>query len=74
MIMDEVLAVGDLAFQKKCLDKMGDVSKEENRTILYVSHNMETIRRLCDRCIVLDNGKIIFDGDVEKAIEIYGTV
>lgn len=74
MIMDEVLAVDDLAFQKKCLDKMGDVSKKENRTILYVSHNMETLRRLCDRCIVLDNGKIIFDGDVEKAIEIYGTV
>ena len=69
--MDEVLAVGDLAFQKKCLDKMGDVSREEGRTILYVSHNMETIRRLCDRCIVLDTGKIIYDGDVEKAIEIY---
>ena len=71
MIMDEVLAVGDIAFQKKCLDKMGDVSREENRTILYVSHNMETIRRLCDRCIVLEKGKIIFDGDVEKAIKIY---
>ena len=71
MIMDEVLAVGDLAFQKKCLDKMGDVSREEGRTILYVSHNMETIRRLCDRCIVLEKGKIIFDGDVEQAIELY---
>lgn len=71
MIMDEVLAVGDLAFQKKCLDKMGDVSRQEGRTILYVSHNMETIRRLCDRCIVLDKGKIIYDGDVEKAIKIY---
>ncbi len=71
MIMDEVLAVGDLAFQKKCLDKMGDVSCQEGRTILYVSHNMETIRRLCDRCIVLDKGTIVFDGDVEKAIEIY---
>ena len=71
MIMDEVLAVGDLAFQKKCLDKMGDVSRKEGRTILYVSHNMDTIRRLCDRCVVLDKGKIVFDGDVEKAIEIY---
>ena len=68
--MDEVLAVGDIAFQKKCLDKMGDVSREENRTILYVSHNMETIRRLCDRCIVLEKGKLLFDGDVEKAINI----
>ena len=71
MIMDEVLAVGDMAFQKKCLDKMSEVSESEGRTILYVSHNMNTIRRLCDRCIVLDEGKVIFDGDVEKAISIY---
>ena len=71
MIMDEVLAVGDMSFQKKCLDKMREVADTEGRTILYVSHNMNTIRRLCDRCIVLDEGKVVFDGDVEKAIEIY---
>ena len=71
MIMDEVLAVGDMAFQKKCLNKMNAVSREEGRTILYVSHNMNTIRELCDRCIVLDHGRVIFDGDTEKAIEIY---
>lgn len=71
MIMDEVLAVGDVAFQRKCLDKMRSVAKNEGRTVLYVSHNMSTIRRLCDRCIVLDKGKIVFDGDVEQAIEIY---
>lgn len=71
MIMDEVLAVGDMAFQKKCLDKMYDVSKASGKTILYVSHNMNTIRQLCDRCIVLDRGKVIFDGDIEKAIKIY---
>lgn len=71
MIMDEVLAVGDMAFQKKCLDKMRDATKKEGRTVLYVSHNMSTIRQLCDRCIVLDKGKIKFDGDVEKAIDIY---
>lgn len=71
MIMDEVLAVGDVAFQRKCLDKMRSVAKTEGRTVLYVSHNMSTIRRLCDRCIVLDKGRIIFDGDVEQAIEIY---
>ena len=71
MIMDEVLAVGDMAFQKKCLDKMRDAAKKEGRTVLYVSHNMNTIRQLCDRCIVLDKGKIIFAGDVEKAISIY---
>lgn len=71
MIMDEVLAVGDMAFQKKCLDKMTQVSKDEGRTILYVSHNMNTIRQLCDRCIVLDHGKIVFTGDVKNAIACY---
>ena len=71
MIMDEVLAVGDMAFQKKCLDKMRSAAKEEGRTVLYVSHNMNTIRQLCDRCVVLDKGRIIFDGDVEEAITIY---
>jgi len=71
LIMDEVLAVGDMQFQKKCLNKMGAVSKEEGRTVLYVSHNMNTIRQLCERCIVLDHGKIIFNGDVEEAIAIY---
>lgn len=71
MIMDEVLAVGDAAFQKKCLDKMNEVSKTEGRTVLYVSHNMNTIRQLCNRCIVLDKGKVVFDGDVDKAISIY---
>lgn len=71
MIMDEVLAVGDMAFQKKCLDKMRDAAKGEGRTVLYVSHNMNTIRKLCDRCIVLDKGRVIFDGDVEEAIAIY---
>ena len=74
MIMDEVLAVGDLAFQKKCLDKMRNAAKQEGRTVLYVSHNMNTIRMLCDRCVVLDHGKVIFDGEVEKAIEIYANV
>ena len=71
MVMDEVLAVGDMAFQKKCLDKMSDVSKSQGRTILYVSHNMNTIRQLCKRCIVLDHGKLIYDGDVEEGIRQY---
>lgn len=71
MIMDEVLAVGDMAFQKKCLNKMNDVSRTEGRTILYVSHNMNTIRELCDRVVVLDHGKVIFDGGVEDGIEAY---
>ena len=71
MIMDEVLAVGDIAFQNKCLNKMRSVSEEDDKTILYVSHNMLTIRNLCDRVIVLKQGKIVFDGDVEKGISIY---
>ena len=71
VIMDEVLAVGDLAFQKKCIDRMLQASLDENRTILYVSHNMNTIRALCDRCVVLAEGEIIYDGDVEEAIRCY---
>lgn len=71
MIMDEVLAVGDVAFQRKCLDKMASVSEKEGKTILYVSHNMSTIRRLCDRCIVLEKGQLVFDGEVEEAIQRY---
>lgn len=71
MIMDEVLAVGDMAFQQKCLGKMRKAAKEDGRTVLYVSHNMNTIRQLCDRCIVLDKGKVIFEGAVDEAIEVY---
>ncbi len=71
MIMDEVLAVGDMAFQKKCLDRMREAANKEGRTVLYVSHNMNTIRQLCDRCIVMDQGKIIYDGEVEEAVKKY---
>ena len=71
LVMDEVLAVGDMKFQQKCLGKMDDVSKSEGKTVLYVSHNMNTIRQLCTRCIVLDHGKVIFDGDTEEAIGVY---
>lgn len=71
MIMDEVLAVGDMAFQKKCLDKMKDAANKDGRTVLYVSHNMNTIRKLCDKCIVLDKGRIIFEGNTAEAIEVY---
>ena len=71
MVMDEVLAVGDMKFQQKCLGKMSDVAGQEGRTVLYVSHNMSTIRQLCTRCVVLDQGRVIFDGDVEQAIAVY---
>lgn len=71
LVMDEVLAVGDMKFQQKCLGKMSDVAKNDGRTVLYVSHNMNTIRQLCNRCIVLDHGRVVFNGDVEEAIAIY---
>ena len=71
MVMDEVLAVGDAAFQRKCLDRMRQAADDEGRTVLYVSHNMDTIRRLCNRCIVLDEGRVIFDGEVEQGIAAY---
>lgn len=71
LVMDEVLAVGDMKFQKKCLGKMGDVANNEGRTVLYVSHNMATIRNFCSKCIVLNEGKMIFEGDIEEAIAVY---
>lgn len=71
MVMDEVLAVGDMKFQQKCLGKMGDAANNDGRTVLYVSHNMNTIRQLCTRCIVLDHGRVVFEGDTEAAIGIY---
>ncbi len=70
LIMDEVLAVGDAKFQEKSLGRMGDEA-HGGRTVLYVSHNMNTIRTLCDRVIVLDHGRKVFDGDVEQGIGIY---
>lgn len=71
MIMDEVLAVGDMKFQEKCLNKMSDSSRLEGRTILYVSHNMNTIRQLCQKCIVLSQGEKVYEGNVENAIQLY---
>lgn len=71
MIMDEVLAVGDVNFQRKCLDKMTEIAENEGKTILYVSHNMSTIRRLCNKCVVLNKGQIIYQGDIENAVQMY---
>lgn len=70
-LMDEVLAVGDMMFQKKCLRKMREISEDGQKTILYVSHNMQTIRELCGRSIVLAEGRIIHDGDVNEGIRLY---
>jgi lipopolysaccharide transport system ATP-binding protein len=70
LIVDEVLAVGDLAFQKKCLGKMGEVSRD-GRTVLFVSHNMAAVENLCSRAIVLSAGKLHFDGSPKEAIHYY---
>jgi lipopolysaccharide transport system ATP-binding protein len=70
LVVDEVLAVGDFAFQQKCLNKMKDVSVH-GRTVLFVSHNIGAISMLCRRCILLDQGKIIQDGPTEKVIQTY---
>lgn len=72
LLVDEVLAVGDTRFQKKCIDKMLSIAAS-GKTILFVSHQMNTIRQLCDRVIVLKEGEIIFDGDVEEGIRIYNS-
>jgi lipopolysaccharide transport system ATP-binding protein len=72
LLVDEVLAVGDAAFQKKCLGKMGEVAKN-GRTVLFVSHNMVAIQGLCGKCIVLDQGKIGFQGDIQGGISYYLT-
>ena len=71
LIVDEVLAVGDAAFQKKCLGKMEDVSKSQGRTVLFVSHNMGAINQLCSRTIVLKNGSVFFEGATQEAVAMY---
>jgi lipopolysaccharide transport system ATP-binding protein len=70
LLLDEVLSVGDIAFQKKCLGKMNEVSKE-GRTVVFVSHNMATIVRICTRCILINNGRIEADGPVDSVIRRY---
>ncbi|MEP6740890.1 MAG: polysaccharide ABC transporter ATP-binding protein [bacterium] len=70
LIVDEVLAVGDAAFQKKCLGKMNDVAKA-GRTVLFVSHNMGAIQRLCNRCMLVDTGRLSVDGDPRTVVPDY---
>ncbi|MFM7439647.1 MAG: polysaccharide ABC transporter ATP-binding protein, partial [Snowella sp.] len=71
LVVDEVLAVGDAAFQKKCLGKMGDVAEKEGRTVLFVSHNMVAVEKLCQRGIVLHQGNFRFIGNQSNAINYY---
>ncbi|MEM8598304.1 MAG: ABC transporter ATP-binding protein [Bacteroidota bacterium] len=70
LVVDEVLAVGDIAFKKKCLGKMDEVSKS-GRTVLYVSHEMSTVTNLCQRAYVLDGGRLVHQGPVQEAVEWY---
>lgn len=71
LIVDEVLAVGDAEFQKKCLGKMKDVSEKQGRTVLFVSHNMGAVAQLCTKGLVMQNGRLAFDGSVHDAVKYY---
>ena len=71
LVIDEVLAVGDAEFQKKAIGKMQDISKGEGRTVLFVSHNMAAVKSLCTRGIVMEYGKVVFEGGIDEAIFEY---
>ncbi len=73
LVVDEVLAVGDAEFQKKAIGKMQDISKREGRTVLFVSHNMAAVKSLCTKGIVLEHGKVVFDGESNAAVDFYLT-
>ncbi len=70
LLVDEVLAVGDAAFQRKCLGKMGEVARQ-GRTVAFISHNMAAIEDLCDRCLVVDGGMVAFEGTTQAAVSAY---
>ena len=71
LLIDEVLAVGDISFQKKCLAKIQEVAKRDNRTILFVSHNLDAVQGLCDRSVYLDHGEVRMIGKTEEVIKTY---
>jgi lipopolysaccharide transport system ATP-binding protein len=70
ILIDEVLAVGDIEFQKKCYQKIEEI-KQQNKTIIFVSHDLDAVKNLCSRVIILEKGKIVKDGDPEEVVEIY---
>ena len=74
LVIDEVLAVGDAEFQKKAIGKMQDISRGEGRTVIFVSHNMAAVKSLCTRGIVMENGKIAFEGGIDEVVRKYQTV
>jgi len=71
LIVDEVLAVGDAQFQKKCIGKIEDVSKRQGRTVLFVSHNLQTVRQMCKKVVVLERGRMVYSGGVAAGINRY---
>lgn len=71
LVVDEVLAVGDAEFQKKAIGKMQDISREGGRTVLFVSHNMAAVKSLCTKGMLIENGKTVFFGDINKAVDLY---
>jgi lipopolysaccharide transport system ATP-binding protein len=71
LLVDEVLAVGDVEFQKKCIGKMQSVASQEERTVLFVSHNIAAVQQLCSRTILMDLGKIVYDGNTTEALRRY---
>jgi lipopolysaccharide transport system ATP-binding protein len=74
LIVDEVLAVGDAEFQKKAIGKMQDISRKGGRTVLFVSHNMAAVKSLCTRGILIENGMIKIDGDIDKTLSVYSEI
>jgi ABC-type sulfate/molybdate transport systems ATPase subunit len=71
LIVDEVLAVGDAEFQKKCLGKMGDITAKDGRTVLFVSHNLAAVKNLCNRGILLENGLVKYNGKIDQVLNTY---
>lgn len=71
LLVDEVLAVGDIGFQKKCLDRMGSISKNEGRTVLFVSHNLDAVASLCSSAVLIVEGRATVFDDVNRAIDTY---
>lgn len=71
LVIDEVLAVGDAEFQKKAIGKMQDISKGQGRTVLFVSHNMPAVKTLCTKGIVLEYGKVVFEGGIDQSVHYY---
>ncbi len=71
LVVDEVLAVGDAEFQKKAIGKMQDIAKGEGRTVLFVSHNMAAVKSLCTKGIVMEHGRVVFEGNVDDCIDEY---